>query len=51
MPSRKNNGKLKKKRTTVRNPVAAASRRVNRPKVERDKTKYRRKAKHKGEQE
>lgn len=44
--SRKNNGKLKK----PRNPVAAASRRVNRPKVERDKTKYRRKTKHKGEQ-
>lgn len=45
-------GKLKKKkRVAVRNPVAAASRRVNRPKVERDKTKYRRKDKHKGEQE
>lgn len=32
----------------IRNPVAGANRRVNRPKVERDRTKYRRKDKHKG---
>lgn len=32
----------------VRNPVAGANRRVNRSKVERDRTKYRRKDKHKG---
>ncbi|QLF67489.1 hypothetical protein phiPsa374_102 [Pseudomonas phage phiPsa374] len=36
----------------IRNPLAAANRRVNVPKVERDRTKYRRKRKHKkGEQE
>lgn len=35
----------------IRNPVAGANRRVNRPKVERDRTKYRRKDKHKGEHE
>jgi len=35
----------------VRNPVAGANRRVNRHKVERDRTKYRRKDKHKGEHE
>lgn len=32
----------------VRNPLAGPNRRVNRPKVERDRTKYRRKDKHKG---
>lgn len=36
----------KKKRQLPRNPVAAPSRRVNIPKVERDRTKYRRKEKH-----
>ena len=41
--SRDKNGKH------IRNPVAGANRRVNRPKVERDRTKYRRKIKHKGE--
>lgn len=35
----------------LRNPVAGANRRVNRPKVERDRTKYRRKDKHKGRAE
>jgi len=43
---RNSKGKLKKK---IRNPVASANNRVNIPKVERDKTKYRRKIKHKGE--
>lgn len=32
-----------------RNPLVAANRRVNKPKVERDRTKYRRKRKHKKE--
>lgn len=32
-----------------RNPVANANRKVNRPRVERDRTKYRRKRKHKKE--
>ena len=35
----------------IRNPVAGANRRVNRPKVERDRTKYRRKDKHKGREQ
>lgn len=48
--ARKPNGQHKKKKK-IRNPVADANRRVNRPKVERDRTKYRRKDKHKGEQE
>lgn len=36
-----------KKKPKIRNPVADANRRVNVPKVEPDKTKYRRKKKHK----
>ena len=36
----------------IRNPLAGPNRRVNVPKVERDRTKYRRKRKHKkGEHE
>ncbi|AMR57345.1 hypothetical protein vB_PsyM_KIL3b_0099 [Pseudomonas phage vB_PsyM_KIL3b] len=31
----------------IRNPLAGPNRRVNLPKVERDRTKYRRKRKHK----
>lgn len=38
--------KKKKKKPAIRNPVAASNRRVNRHKVERDKTKYRRKEKY-----
>jgi hypothetical protein len=38
--------------TKIRNPLAGPNRRVNVPKVERDRTKYRRKRKHKkGEHE
>lgn len=44
--ARDGKGKMK-----PRNPVAGANRRVNTPKVERDRTKYTRKKKHKGEQE
>ncbi|WPJ20634.1 hypothetical protein vBPFY1MI_151 [Pseudomonas phage vB_PF_Y1-MI] len=33
----------------IRNPLAGPNRRVNVPKVEQDKTKYKRKRKHKGE--
>lgn len=35
----------------IRNPLAAPNRRVNIPKVERDRTKYRRKEKHKKRRE
>lgn len=35
----------------VRNPLAGPNRRVNVPKVEQDKTKYKRKPKHKHKEE
>lgn len=38
--------KKKRIKPKPRNPVAWANRRVNIPKVERDRTKYRRKEKH-----
>lgn len=45
--------KQKKKRNrkvkTPRNPVAKFNNQVNRPSVERDRTQYNRKKKHKGE--